>query len=80
MLCKVEVPVLIPLYFYFNNICVFTYAIQLHCTFCIMGKLVYINSKLNLLNVGGAKSSDNIAIVIFIWPETKWSNLDQVDE
>ena len=45
-----------------------------------MGKLVYINSKLNLLNVGGAKSSDNIAIVIFIWPETKWSNLDQVDE
>lgn len=44
-----------------------------------MGVLVYINSKLKSLDVGIVKASINYALVIDIWPEAKWSSLDQVE-
>jgi len=44
-----------------------------------MGKLVYYNSKLKILIVGIVLASLNKTIVIIIWPETKWSSLDQVE-
>jgi len=44
-----------------------------------MGVLVYINSKLKSLDVGVVKTSNNHAIVVDIWPEAKWSSLDQVE-
>jgi len=44
-----------------------------------MGMLVYFNSKLNLLKVGVVIASINNTKVIKIWPETRWSSLDQVD-
>lgn len=44
-----------------------------------MGMLVYFNSELKLLNVGVVIASFNYTIVIKIWPETKWSSLDQVE-
>jgi hypothetical protein len=45
-----------------------------------MGMLVYKNSKLNSIEVGKVTASLKNAVVIFIWPETKWSSLDQVEK
>lgn len=44
-----------------------------------MGELVYFISKLKTLVVGVVKASINNTKVIKVWPETKWSNLDQVE-
>ena len=44
-----------------------------------MGMLVYFNSKLKFINVGVVKTSINHTVVIKIWPEAKWSSLDQVE-
>lgn len=44
-----------------------------------MGKLVYFSSKFNMLVLYAVTSSVNNTIVAKIWPEAKWSNLDQVE-
>jgi len=45
-----------------------------------MGQWVYLNGKLNLLK-GGAEKSNIKYVILVIWirPETKWSNHEQAE-